>query len=98
MRGYTIRNKDNPTFRATVSDAKVKDPMGITSTGFGRDEGPLAKATYSVEEVAKLFGIGRNQAYEAAARGDYPTIRIGKLIRAPKARIDRMLRLGGEAS
>lgn len=52
---------------------------------------PITRQTYRLEEVAKLFGIGRNAAYEGARRGDFPTIRIGKRIVAPKAAIDRML-------
>jgi hypothetical protein len=70
--------------------------MSIASTGFGKHErGPLVRQTYCLEEVAQLLGIGRNQAYEAARRGDFPTIRIGKRIVAPKAPIDRLL--NGEA-
>jgi excisionase family DNA binding protein len=33
--------------------------------------------TQTVEEAAKELGIGRNQAYAAARRGEIPTIRIG---------------------
>jgi excisionase family DNA binding protein len=47
--------------------------------------------TYNIEEVAAKFGIGRNQAYEAARRGEIPTIRVGKRILVPKAPFDRML-------
>ncbi len=54
----------------------------------------ISRATYSIEEVAKLLGIGRNAAYEGARRGDFPTIKIGKSVRAPKALIDRMLGIG----
>jgi predicted DNA-binding transcriptional regulator AlpA len=49
-------------------------------------------------EVATLLGIGRNAAYEGARRGAFPTIKIGKSVRAPKALIDRMLGIGGEAA
>ncbi len=70
--------------------------MSIASTGLGKDERLVARATYSMDEVAQLFGIGRNQAYESARRGDFPTIRLGKRIVAPKVPIDRML--AGEAA
>ncbi len=36
------------------------------------------KITGTIAEAAELLGIGRNQAYEAAHRGDIPVIRIGK--------------------
>jgi predicted DNA-binding transcriptional regulator AlpA len=55
---------------------------------------PVERQTYKIGEVAKLFGIGRNSAYEAAERGDFPAIRLGKRLVAPKAAIDRMLGIG----
>jgi excisionase family DNA binding protein len=73
--------------------------MSIGSTGLGKDEPRrVVKSTYTIDEVAALFGIGRNAAYSSAARGDFPTIRLGKTLRAPKAAIDRMLGRGGEAA
>lgn len=60
------------------------------------------KLTYSIPEVARLFGIGRNQAYEAAERGDIPTVKIGHRLLVPKAALSRMLigagKLAGEAA
>jgi len=50
-----------------------------------------SRQTYNVEEGGRLLGIGRNQAYEAARRGDFPTIRIGKRLLVSKAALDRML-------
>ncbi|HZL58981.1 MAG TPA: helix-turn-helix domain-containing protein [Stellaceae bacterium] len=51
----------------------------------------VAAKTYSVEEAARLLGIGRNHAYEAAKRGDIPCIKIGKRVLVPKAALDRLL-------
>ncbi len=70
--------------------------MSIMSTGLGKDERPIVRQTYSIDEVAKLLGIGRNSAYEGARRGDFPTIKVGGRIVVPKAALDRML--GGEAA
>ena len=50
--------------------------------------------TYDIEEAGRLLGIGRNQAYEAAHRGDFPTIRIGRRLLVPKAALDRLLENG----
>jgi predicted DNA-binding transcriptional regulator AlpA len=73
--------------------------MSVASTGLGKHETrTIARSAYTMNEVAKLFGIGRNQAYLAAARGDFPTLRLGKTIRAPKAPIDRMLGIDGETA
>ena len=46
-------------------------------------------------EVGKMLGLTRNGAYEAAKRGDIPIIRIGKLIKVPKAAFDRMMEDAG---
>jgi excisionase family DNA binding protein len=46
-------------------------------------------------EVGQMLGLTRNGAYEAAKRGDIPVIRIGKLIKVPKAAFDRMLTEAG---
>lgn len=40
----------------------------------------LTKATVNVEELARLMGIGKRQAYEAVERGDIPSIRLGRRI------------------
>jgi len=39
----------------------------------------------------KYFGLSRNASYEAAARGEIPTIKIGRLLRVPICALDRML-------
>lgn len=49
------------------------------------------RLVYGVPEAGAMLGLSRNASYEAAKRGDLPTIRIGKLIRVPKAAFNRML-------
>ncbi len=51
----------------------------------------MEKRTYSIPEVAKVLGIGRTAAYEAARTGEIPTIRIGKRILVPVAALERLL-------
>jgi excisionase family DNA binding protein len=46
---------------------------------------------YDVPEAGAMLGLTRNGSYEAAKRGDIPTIRIGGLIKVPKAAFHRML-------
>ena len=48
-----------------------------------------------VPEAGRMLGLSRNASYEAAKRGDIPTIRIGKLIKVPKVAFDRMLERAG---
>ncbi len=54
-------------------------------------QGQSERLTYKIEEAGRLLGIGRNQAYEAARRGDFPVIKIGKRMLVPKAAFDRLL-------
>ena len=48
--------------------------------------------TMSVPEAGRrYFDLGRNAAYEAARRGDIPTIKIGRLLRVPVVALERKL-------
>ena len=49
------------------------------------------RKTYSVPEAARVLGIGRSAAYEAARTGQLPTVKIGKRILVPVAALERML-------
>jgi excisionase family DNA binding protein len=59
--------------------------------------GSKERLTYNIEEAGRRLGIGRNQAYEAAKRGDFPIIKIGKRLLVPKAAFDRLLKTGPAA-
>lgn len=43
--------------------------------------------------AARAFNLGRSAAYNAAERGDIPTIRIGRRLVVPTAALRRMLGL-----
>lgn len=47
--------------------------------------------TISIEEAADLCGIGRNTAYRAAHCGELPSLRFGRRIRVPTARLLELL-------
>lgn len=51
------------------------------------------RLVYSVPEAGRLLGLSRNGAYEAAKRGDFPTIRIGRLVLVPKGPFHRFVEL-----
>ncbi len=51
--------------------------------------------TYEVPEAGAMLGLTRNGSYDAAKRGDIPTIRIGKLLRVPKLAFHKMLEQAG---
>jgi excisionase family DNA binding protein len=52
--------------------------------------GPL---TLTVEEAGRLLGISRGAAYRAAACGQIPTIRLGRRLLVPTARLHQLLGL-----
>jgi excisionase family DNA binding protein len=53
-----------------------------------------------VEEAAKLIGISRSSAYEAARNGELPTVRFGRRLRVPRGALLAMAQLqnGGDAA
>ena len=53
------------------------------------------RRTRTIQEAAKALGVGRNQAYAAARKGEIPVIWIGKRMLVPAAWLDRVL--SGEA-
>jgi len=55
----------------------------------------VEKLVYDVPEAGALLGLSRNGSYEAAARGEIPTIRFGRLLKVPKVAFDRMLEQAG---
>jgi hypothetical protein len=58
-----------------------------------------AEHTISVPEAGKkYFGLSQSGSYVAARRGDFPVIRIGRLIRVPVSAIEKMLAEAGPAS
>jgi excisionase family DNA binding protein len=61
-------------------------------------EAIIARPTLSVVEAGLLLGLGRNSAYEACRRGYIPTIRLGRRIRVPTARLQQMLLEGMQAA
>jgi excisionase family DNA binding protein len=49
------------------------------------------RQTMTIEEAAKVLGIGRNSAYEAARRGDLPVIRLGRRLLVPRSALEQLL-------
>lgn len=51
--------------------------------------------TMTVPEAGRVyFDLGRNASYEAARRGEIPTIKIGRLLRVPVVGMERKLEVG----
>lgn len=49
------------------------------------------RRTLSVPEAGARLGIGRDAAYNAAHRGEIPTIRIGRRLLVPRDQLDALL-------
>jgi excisionase family DNA binding protein len=45
----------------------------------------------SVDEAAELLGLNRNSVYEAAKRGELPSIRVGRRVLISRAGLQRLL-------
>ena len=65
-------------------------------SGFEQTRVGASESTVSVEEVARMLGIGRTLAYRLAAAGELPVpvIRIGRKLRIPAAPLCAPLGLG----
>jgi hypothetical protein len=51
----------------------------------------LKPRTQSIADTAKELGIGINQAYAAAERGELPVIRIGKRVLVLREPLQRLI-------
>ena len=49
------------------------------------------RLTISVTEAGRRLGVGKNSAYEAARRGEIPSIRVGRRLLVPIAAFEAML-------
>ena len=56
---------------------------------------PDNRLVYDVPEAGALLDLTKNASYEAAKRGDFPTIRIGRLIKVPKAAFHALINGAG---
>jgi excisionase family DNA binding protein len=53
------------------------------------------RLTLTVEETAKLLGIGRQLAYDRVKTGEIPSIKIGRRILVPRRALERLLEAPG---
>jgi excisionase family DNA binding protein len=49
------------------------------------------RLTIDIPEAARRLGIGKNQGYSAAARGEIPTLKLGKRVVVPVAALEQLL-------
>ncbi|MBS5115843.1 MAG: helix-turn-helix domain-containing protein [Erysipelotrichaceae bacterium] len=49
------------------------------------------KKTYTVQEIMKILGIGKNAAYQLVEQNKFKSVRIGSSIRISKESFDKWL-------
>jgi excisionase family DNA binding protein len=52
----------------------------------------FSRLTYSVEETARILGLGRTATYQGIKSKEIPSIRIGKRILIPRAALEHLLK------
>ncbi len=55
---------------------------------------PLA---LTVEQAAKMLNISRNLAYDLVRQGRIPSLRMGRIIRVPRSRLEEWMERDGLA-
>ncbi len=51
----------------------------------------MDRQTYTISEAARVLGISRGSAYEAARLGTLPVLRLGRRLIVPRAALELML-------
>lgn len=51
----------------------------------------LSRPTCRIELAAKILGVSRSAAYQAARAGELPTIKLGRRMVVPTAKLAEML-------
>jgi hypothetical protein len=84
-----LTTRDSP-----LRDGARLDPnIGNMSKDNKMEDAPL---TMTVPEAGwRYLGLNRNASYAAAARGEIPTIRVGRLLRVPVRAMERLLDAAG---
>ncbi len=52
------------------------------------------RLTYTVEECARLLGIGRQLAYDRVKTGEIPVIKVGRRLLVPRRALEKLLEQG----
>jgi len=55
---------------------------------------PTSQPTMTVDETAPWLGVSRDAVYDACNRGDLPSLRVGRRVLVPTARLRDLLGMG----
>ena len=67
--------------------------MGAVNTKYEKKVKEMEdkRLTLSVDETAKLLGIGRNLCYDRVKTGEIPVIKIGRRLLIPRSALEKLL-------
>ena len=65
--------------------------------GSSTDDQFAGRLAISIPEAGALIGISKNSAYEAAQRGQLPTVRFGRRLLVPLPALCKMFGISGDA-
>jgi excisionase family DNA binding protein len=65
-----------------MSEALTKGPKDLMNE----------RLTFTVDEVARLLGISRSGAYDSIARGEIPSLNIGRCVLVPREPLLELVR------
>lgn len=51
----------------------------------------MEKELLTAREVQQILGLGLSKVYDMMARGELPTLRVGRLIRVPRQALDEWM-------
>ena len=71
------------THNATINIDPCRPPLPRVLAGSGED----GRLVLTVAEAAELLGISRALAYELVARGELPSIRLGRRVVIPRVKL-----------
>jgi excisionase family DNA binding protein len=52
------------------------------------------RLTYTIQETAEKLGLGVNETYRAASRGDFPVMKLGRRFLVPRQAFDHFIATG----
>jgi len=93
MSNWWVRQMPSPTKHPGVTSRRASAGKRASRSKTANEKAPSAEPlTLSVPEAGRRYlGLGRNASYAAAASGQIPYIRVGKLLRVPVRAMEAML-------
>jgi excisionase family DNA binding protein len=74
-----------------LSQPPISSPAPLDPTGFSTCALAMLPEVLTAREAAAILRVGRNQLYQAVARGELSAVRIGRSIRIPKQALVELL-------